>query len=89
VVLDNLWLGEEESQAIATALQPKLTKTRGAVETILHDVATLEVALNNGSDPVTLANLMPRHWADFIRNRLVLDWHTGVRAQGGIRRCMT
>lgn len=68
MVLDNLWLGEEESQAIATALQPKLTKTRGSVENILHDVATLEVALKAGSDPVTLANLMPRYWADFIRN---------------------
>lgn len=45
VVLDNLWLGEEESNAIATALQPKLTKTRSAVEAILHDVATLEVRL--------------------------------------------
>lgn len=68
VVLDNLWLGEEEAQAIATALQPKLSKTRSSVESILFDIAMLEVALRNGSDPVTLANLMPRHWADFIRN---------------------
>jgi MoxR-like ATPase len=66
-VLDNLWLGEEEAQAVATALQPKLAKTRGSIDAILSDVATLEVALRNGSDPVTLANLMPRHWADFIR----------------------
>ncbi len=67
-MLDNLWLGEEEAQAVATALQPKLSKTRQAIDGILTDVATLEVALRNGSDPVTLANLMPRHWADFIRN---------------------
>jgi len=86
VVLDNLWLGEEESQAIATALQPKLTKTRGAVETILHDVATLEVALSNGSDPVTLANLMPRHWADFIRNSDINDVRPiGTTPLGGRR----
>ena len=42
-VLDNLWLGEEEAQAVATALQPKLAKTRGAIDGILADVATLEV----------------------------------------------
>jgi len=68
VVLNNLWLGEEESQAIATALQPKLFKTQSAVEAMVHDVITLEVALKAGSEAVTLANLMPRFWADFIRN---------------------
>lgn len=35
---------------------------------VLFDVVMLEVALRNGADPVTLANLMPKHWADFIRN---------------------
>jgi hypothetical protein len=59
-VLQNLWLSEEEGQAIATSLQPKLGKTKSAVESALHDVATLEVALREGADPVTLANLMPR-----------------------------
>lgn len=73
MVLDNLWLGDEESQAIATALQPKLTRTRSAVEALLQDVSTLDTALRHGSDPVTLANLLPRHWADFIRNRLVVS----------------
>lgn len=72
-VLDNLWLGEEEAQAVATALQPKLSKTRTAIDGILTDVATLEVALQNGCDPVTLANLMPRHWADFIRAADIAD----------------
>ncbi len=42
-VVDNLWLGEDEAQALATALQPKLSKTRDAIEAILGDVATLEV----------------------------------------------
>ena len=31
-------------------------------------VATLEVALKAGTDAVTLANLMPSRWANFIRN---------------------
>ncbi|GLC43207.1 hypothetical protein PLESTB_000850700 [Pleodorina starrii] len=73
VVLDNLWLGGEESAAVATALEPKLVKTRAAVEQVLYDVLTLEVALKFGSDPVTLANLMPRQWADFIRNSDIGD----------------
>lgn len=45
VVLDNLWLGEEEGEAIAAALGPKLQKTKGAVEQLLFEVATLEVTL--------------------------------------------
>ncbi|EFJ43346.1 hypothetical protein VOLCADRAFT_96404 [Volvox carteri f. nagariensis] len=73
VVLDNLWLSSEESAAVATALEPKLVKTRAAVEQVLYDVLTLEVALQFGSDPVTLANLMPRQWADFIRNSDIGD----------------
>ena len=43
VVLDNLWLGGEESQAVASALVPKLQKTKTAVEQLLFEVATLEV----------------------------------------------
>ncbi len=31
-------------------------------------MATLEVALQAGTDAVMLANLLPRFWADFIRN---------------------
>jgi MoxR-like ATPase len=30
--------------------------------------AQMQVALEDGCDAVTLANLMPKHWADFIRN---------------------
>ncbi len=40
---------------------------------VLADVATLDVALRHGADPVTLANLMPKHWADFIRNSDIGD----------------
>lgn len=44
-MLDNLWLGREEGEAIAAALGPKLQKTKGAVEQLLFEVATLEVSL--------------------------------------------
>jgi hypothetical protein len=43
VVLDNLWLGREEGEAVAAALVPKLQKTKVAVEQLLFEVATLEV----------------------------------------------
>ena len=33
-----------------------------------RQVATLETALKVGTDAVTLANLMPSRWANFIRN---------------------
>jgi MoxR-like ATPase len=42
-VLDNLWLGREEGGAVASALVPKLQKTKAAVEQLLFEVATLEV----------------------------------------------
>lgn len=48
VVLDNLWLGAEEGQAIASALVPKLQKTKVAVEQLLFEVATLEVRIAFG-----------------------------------------
>jgi len=67
-VLGNLWLGPDEAEAVATALAPKLQRTKQAVTSLLFEAATLEVALSRGADAVALANLMPRHWADFIRN---------------------
>lgn len=68
VVQDNLWLGQDVSASVATSLVPKLQKTKTSVEELLYQVATLEVALQAGTNAVTLANLMPKHWADFIRN---------------------
>jgi hypothetical protein len=47
VVLDNLWFGREEGEAVAAALVPKLQKTKVAVEQLLFEVATLEVRSNN------------------------------------------
>jgi len=35
---DNLWLGGGEGEAVATALVPKLNKTRDAVEKLLFEV---------------------------------------------------
>lgn len=42
-VTDNLWLGEDESQAVASALVPKLEKTRQDISMLLAEVVTLEV----------------------------------------------
>lgn len=39
----------------------------------LLQVVTLEVALEAGSEPVVMAELMPRHWADFIRSGPIED----------------
>jgi len=72
-VADNLWLGRDEADAVGGALLPKLERTRRTVADLMFEVCTLEVALASGVEPVTLANLMPRHWADFIRNSPVED----------------
>lgn len=35
----------------------------------MHDTTpTPQVALESGAEPVVLAEMMPRHWSDFVRN---------------------
>uniref|UniRef100_A0A061S138 MoxR-like ATPase n=1 Tax=Tetraselmis sp. GSL018 TaxID=582737 RepID=A0A061S138_9CHLO len=68
LVRDHCWLGTEDAEAVAAALGPKLEKTKASVESLLYEVVTLEVAIEAGSEPVVMAELMPRHWAEFIRS---------------------
>eukprot|EP00873_Tetraselmis_striata_P036178 jgi/Tetstr1/456442/TSEL_043170.t1 len=68
LVREHVWLGTQECEVVAAALGPKLEKTKSAVESLLYEVVTLEMALESGTEPVILAELMPRHWAEFIRN---------------------
>lgn len=42
-VSQNVWLGRDEGAAIATALLPKLEKSRVHIESVLFEVVTLEV----------------------------------------------
>jgi MoxR-like ATPase len=42
-VADNVWLGADEAAAVASALLPKLEKSRAEVEALLFEVVTLEV----------------------------------------------
>ena len=39
----NLWLGQDEAEAVASQLAPKLEKSRGDIEAMLFEVVTLEV----------------------------------------------
>jgi hypothetical protein len=39
----HLWLGTDEGEAVAAALRPKLSKTKGSVEELLSEVVALEV----------------------------------------------
>ena len=41
----NMWLGQDDSAAIASALLPKLEKTKEEVERLLFEVVTLEVRI--------------------------------------------
>jgi len=43
-VSEGLWLGEEEAAAVASALLPRMEKTRDEVEKLLFEVVTLEVS---------------------------------------------
>ncbi|PRW56633.1 ATPase associated with various cellular activities AAA_5 isoform A [Chlorella sorokiniana] len=66
-VTGNLWLGQDEAQAVASALLPKLEKSRKEVEDLLFEVVTLEVALANGAQALDLAQLLPQRWQQFLR----------------------
>lgn len=39
----------------------------------MYDICLLTIALEKGMSAVSLANLMPSYWADFIRNAEVKD----------------
>ena len=41
----NMWLGDEETEAALTALEPKLEKTAAQLENLLRDIIILEVCV--------------------------------------------
>ena len=67
-VKNHLWIAQEDGDAVAAALMPKLQKAQTSLHTTLFEVVTLELAVRKRVDAVVLANLMPRFWADFIRS---------------------
>lgn len=70
---ESLWMSEEESRAMATTLLPRMERSKGDVERLLFDAVVLEIALQEGAAPVTLAELLPKYWADFIRHGPIED----------------
>lgn len=69
----SVWFSEDESRALASALLPKMERSKGEVERLLFDTVVLETALREQAQPVTLAELLPKYWADFIRNGPIED----------------
>lgn len=69
----SLWASEDVARAVASALLPKLERSRADVERLMFDTVTLETALVECAAPVTLAELLPKYWADFIRSGPIED----------------
>lgn len=67
-VRGHLWLGKADAERAVQSLTPLMKKTRKELSALLEEVVTLQVALSRRTEPHILALLMPRHWADFIRN---------------------
>lgn len=67
LLVENIWLPEDESEAIVNALLPRVKKSQTALQETLFEVIALEVALEEDVDAVLLATLMPKRWAEFIR----------------------
>jgi NAD-dependent DNA ligase len=56
-LIQNLWLGTDDADALATALKPQLDVTKKQAEVLLEEVIRLQVALNEGIDVQALAPL--------------------------------
>lgn len=69
----SLWLSPAESEALDAALSPRLERAASRARDLLFEVATLDAALDAGAEAVTLADLLPRRWAEFIRSGDVDD----------------
>ncbi|GMH32626.1 hypothetical protein BSKO_00460 [Bryopsis sp. KO-2023] len=67
LLTDNVWLSHDDREAIVNALLPRLQKSKSVIEDTLYEVVALEVALEENVDAVLLATLMPKRWAEFIR----------------------
>ena len=81
----SLWLSPEESEALDAALSPRLERAAARARDLLFEVATLDAALEAGAEAVTLADLLPRRWAEFIRSGDVDDVRPlGTRRSSGL-----
>ena len=79
----SLWLSADESEALDAALSPRLERAAARARDLLFEVATLSAALEAGAEAVTLADLLPRRWAEFIRSGDVDDVRPlGTRRSG-------
>jgi len=68
ILRDHLWLSHDDIQRTTQTMTPLLNKARVALEKLLQETLTLEVALEKGPEPYMLALLMPEYWGKFIRN---------------------
>lgn len=64
---ESIWLGKDEAESVATYLQPKLVRSKDEALSLLREVLMLELSLEVGVEAVSMAELMPNRWADFIR----------------------
>ena len=61
-----------------------MSRAASRARDLLFEVATLDAALEAGAEAVTLADLLPRRWAEFIRSGDVDDVRPlGTRRSGG------
>ncbi|KAK9820069.1 hypothetical protein WJX72_005748 [[Myrmecia] bisecta] len=65
---NSLWVGREEAEAVASAMEPKLESTKLEAEALLMEMIALEVVLEKRVEAVLLADVLSRRWAAFIRN---------------------
>eukprot|EP00884_Botryococcus_braunii_P007468 jgi/Botrbrau1/16722/Bobra.0276s0002.1 len=89
----SLWVADVEVGQLAANLGPKLDDSKDALEKLLFDTVTLEVAVEKKLPPLTVAELLPARWNGFIarweqsevRSRSVPQAPPPAQAQGPVR----
>lgn len=72
-IRSDLFTAPQEADRTATALVPRLEAAAESAEALLEEAVTLRASLEDGPDASHLAELLPRLWADFIRNADVAE----------------
>ena len=80
IVDGNVWLGQDEAEAVASQLAPKLEKSRGDIEAMLFEVVTLEVLLLVIPPP---PSPLPHPFAPFSITRLLSILFSGHGVSSG------
>jgi MoxR-like ATPase len=73
LLLDNIWLCEDEAEVVTSQLEKPLANSIEQVEALLADALTVESSFKEQVPLYVVADLLPNYWSDFIRKGNIED----------------